>query len=370
VTPAGQVRSLTADLPASPGRYDVGPDGCVALSEPRQHKLHTHVRGVWPPDTAVEEGFAGGPVFAFRLEDAVADAATGAIWDKDGLLVREAFGTAALTERFLAQADPPPLTDAVRVAEPFVPLATTRSANYCRWWLDSMGKLFVAERSGLGGARPTSLAHGLTRRFQRDAMLLLDDVRLLGGEGPRFFRGTVIGSPGLTFGGGQHVGELVTAFAAELGTRARSHLPRARGAGPRIYVSRRRAPIRRVEDEEALTAALGKLGFVSVELEKLSLASQAAAFAEAEVVLAPHGAGLTNLLWAGPHTTLIEMFPEGGLHGSAFLRIASQLGLPYYAIVGGAGEQRGRKPNPNNADIRIDVEAVMPFIEQAVASAH
>ena len=55
------------------------------------------------------------------------------------------------------------------------------------------------------------------------------------------------------------------------------------------------------------------------------LAEQIEAFRNARIVLSPHGAGLTNILFCRPNTTLIEIFPEGGVHGSAFLRIASQL---------------------------------------------
>ncbi|HBW56875.1 MAG TPA: hypothetical protein DEF27_03370, partial [Oscillatoriales bacterium UBA8482] len=48
-------------------------------------------------------------------------------------------------------------------------------------------------------------------------------------------------------------------------------------------------------------------GVVPVELETLSVAEQARLFAHAKVIIAPHGAGLTNLMFCSPETIVIEL---------------------------------------------------------------
>lgn len=76
----------------------------------------------------------------------------------------------------------------------------------------------------------------------------------------------------------------------------------------RIYISRTGANHRRVLNEAAVLELLHPFGFVSVELEQFSFADQIALFARAKVIVAPHGGGLTNLIFCSPGTVLLECF--------------------------------------------------------------
>ncbi len=76
----------------------------------------------------------------------------------------------------------------------------------------------------------------------------------------------------------------------------------------KIYVSRARAQTRHVINEDAVTKFLGTLGFKTVFLEEMSILEQVALFANAEVVVSPHGSGLTNLVFCSPKTKVIELF--------------------------------------------------------------
>ncbi len=96
------------------------------------------------------------------------------------------------------------------------------------------------------------------------------------------------------------------------------------------------------------------------------MTEQIEAFRNARIVLAAHGAGLTNILFCRPNTTLIEIFPEGGVHGSAFLRIASQLNFNYYYAVGQRVENRQSKKNPNNSDLILEKSSFLSFVRRAV----
>jgi hypothetical protein len=360
------VRSLLKGLPVRTGIYEVGDDAVVEILEEASVVPHNHVRGVWPPEQVLEGEFQGGPVFAYRLKNAIVNVETGAVYDAQGRLIREAFGTVAVLNRYMKFAELPDPSRIVDAAGPILPLATTRSGNYCRWWLDSMAKVYVAAQSSFADLYPVPTIYGARKRFQQDALVLLDDVRMLDGAGPRFFRGDVINSPGVTYNGGQRIGEMVV----DLGrTFAKRGLDRISDRGPlprKLFITRNKASIRRIVDEEVLSAQLAEEGFVTLELEKLPLVSQMAYFAAADIIVSPHGAGLTNLLWAKPGMTLVEIFPDGGVHGSAFFRMASQMGLNYYAVVGAAGENRDRKDNPNNADIVLDVPAMMDFLRAKV----
>jgi hypothetical protein len=87
-------------------------------------------------------------------------------------------------------------------------------------------------------------------------------------------------------------------------------LPATPAAGPRqrLYVSRCRAQTRRVRDEEALLPVLRDFGFEVIVSEELSFAEQIRRFSTAEAIVGPHGAGLTNLLFAPPECKVLEIF--------------------------------------------------------------
>jgi hypothetical protein len=54
------------------------------------------------------------------------------------------------------------------------------------------------------------------------------------------------------------------------------------------------------------------------------------------------------------------------VHGSAFLRIASQLGFNYYYVVGEKVENKQSRKNPNNSDLILDKSAFLHFVRQVV----
>jgi len=76
----------------------------------------------------------------------------------------------------------------------------------------------------------------------------------------------------------------------------------------RLFISRGNTGKRGISNEPKLIDALLPLGFEVVHCENLSMVEQAQMFAEASVVLGPHGAGLTNIVYCQPGTTVIELF--------------------------------------------------------------
>lgn len=78
-------------------------------------------------------------------------------------------------------------------------------------------------------------------------------------------------------------------------------------AGERIYISRKDARLRRVVNEDELLEALIPLGFKSVSFTNMTVAAQAAIMKKARLVVAPHGAGLTNLAFAPNRIDVLEL---------------------------------------------------------------
>ncbi|MGV3640578.1 MAG: glycosyltransferase family 61 protein [Adhaeribacter sp.] len=102
----------------------------------------------------------------------------------------------------------------------------------------------------------------------------------------------------------------------------------------RLYISRSKASKRRVLNEEQLIPLLLQHGFRIVHAEELTYRQQVELFAQAACVVAPHGAGLTNILFAR-NCSVLELHPADLIKPHYFLA-AKALGLPYSYLTGPA----------------------------------
>jgi Glycosyltransferase 61 len=133
----------------------------------------------------------------------------------------------------------------------------------------------------------------------------------------------------------------------------------------RIYVSRRRAAVRRVPNEKDFEEALRAAGFVSLEVEALSWPEQVALFSQAEVILAPHGAALANAAFCKPGTLIAEIGTRAG-YKEFYLRLAASAGLRYRfieatpAISAPSSSQRAVE----NEDMIVDPKTVRDFVSE------
>jgi hypothetical protein len=100
-------------------------------------------------------------------------------------------------------------------------------------------------------------------------------------------------------------------------------------AGPRrLLISRADAVGRKILNERGLLEGLGDLGLERVTLTGTSLEDQIRMFRGAELIVAPHGAGLTNILYAPSDCRIIELVVES--HNSdSYLIVSSILGQRY-----------------------------------------
>lgn len=119
----------------------------------------------------------------------------------------------------------------------------------------------------------------------------------------------------------------------------REFLPLATAIDPahcpdRLYITRRNnVQHRRFLNEAEILPLLTQRGFQAVDLDGLSLGHQAALFQRARAIVAPHGAGLTNLAYAEPGATVIELFPPRYV-ANFFWLVANCSHLNYWALLG------------------------------------
>jgi capsular polysaccharide biosynthesis protein len=100
----------------------------------------------------------------------------------------------------------------------------------------------------------------------------------------------------------------------------------------RIYISRRKANRRMLNNEDLLTDQLLSHGFNVVCLEDLSWRQQVLLFQQAEMVVGMHGAGLSNILYCTRPRLVIELVPSVASN-KLFQVLASLLEYPYYSVL-------------------------------------
>lgn len=100
----------------------------------------------------------------------------------------------------------------------------------------------------------------------------------------------------------------------------------------RIYISRENAWNRKVINEEEVISYLAGYGFEKVTLESMTVAQQIQLFSSAKVIVAPHGAGLTNLVFCHPGTKVIELFSPNYMPAYYWM-ISNHVYLDYYYLI-------------------------------------
>lgn len=124
-------------------------------------------------------------------------------------------------------------------------------------------------------------------------------------------------------------------------------------ASRRVFISRAHAVRRRLVNEDDVWARLGPAGFERVCMEDLHFEAQVELMRRTAVLVAPHGAGLTNMIFCPPRTHVIEIadlaFPNPN-----FYALAAALRHRYWLV---AAEALG-DCHPLEKDLRVDPAAV------------
>jgi hypothetical protein len=113
-------------------------------------------------------------------------------------------------------------------------------------------------------------------------------------------------------------------------------LPERHNKTRRIFVTRRHATTRRVLNEAEVSALLARYGFENVELSELSLRQQVELFHQADIVVGPHGAGLSSIVFSG--AIRLVVFYATQLPLNHWHTLARGLGQEHYFILGNVGE--------------------------------
>jgi hypothetical protein len=135
--------------------------------------------------------------------------------------------------------------------------------------------------------------------------------------------------------------------------------PRARD---RLYITRGPGTRRQIINEEDLVAKLRGLGFSVIDPGSMPLADQVAHFSRSSIVVGPHGAGLSNILFRyGAPMALVEMINHTKNYHHHFFQISTHCGYFYRAALNNA--------EPGDEEVaaaRADIDAVVAAVEESI----
>ena len=125
----------------------------------------------------------------------------------------------------------------------------------------------------------------------------------------------------------------------------------------RIYISRASAKFRQVLNEPEVISTLARQGFQAVQLEGMPLIEQIKLFQQAAIIVAPHGAGLANMVFAPPGATVVEI---GTVHRPLpfFQRLSAVCGHRFAWFVA-----HSEKLSEGEANVKVDVRQLETDIE-------
>jgi capsular polysaccharide biosynthesis protein len=99
----------------------------------------------------------------------------------------------------------------------------------------------------------------------------------------------------------------------------------------KVFISRAKASRRHVTNRKALWRLLQQAGFERLVMEDLSLKEQITCMQDVSVLVAPHGAGLANMMFCAPETHVVEI-ADSGFPNPNFYTLASAMKLHYWLI--------------------------------------
>ena len=237
-------------------------------------------------------------------------------------------------------------------------LASTGAETFYHWMLESLPRLALWK---MAGGSLGKVDHWLVSR-----------------KSPSFVRESLthLGIPWesvLDFGENQHwICETLelSSLASDWGMpsdlavnflRSSFGVPTASETGKRFYLVRGETRDRRVMEETNLVAALRKEGFEPLDSGRLGIRATAAALAGAEWIIAPHGAALTNMVFAPSGCKVVEIF-DPGFTNPCYRLLSARCAHSYSAFYSLPQKQTANQAADASGNITLDLKSFLTFV--------
>jgi Glycosyltransferase 61 len=308
------------------GPYYEALQGPIAVSRRRPRTVEgTDIHRAF----TVERYHAHDEVFLARIPDAHILGPSGVVIAPDGGIVEESTWSWGWLERDRVLVSCK-LPRAVRLEGIYYTIASLFSEGYAHWLLDVLPRLYALDRLPTDETR--IVVSGPLNKWQRESLAIMGlDLARLVVLGSQHLQVDVLYFPSY-FGGPGNPHPLACQWLRD---RMLKQLE-PRDSGRRLYISRRGAR-RRVINEHELEPILKDYGFEIIETELMSLQQQILLFGAADVIVGPHGAGMSNILWAPPDCKILELFGANCVR-AMYYALADVLNQSYWYLIGDSAE--------------------------------
>lgn len=245
--------------------------------------------------------------------------------------------------------------------EPCFQLGTGLAENYFNWSLRYLSKIFIYQRLRLRAeGRLRLLAPAPKQDFIAKSLeffrVAQNDVRWL--KGRTLMRQLVVSAPSA-------IGRYnLTPMLPEALRHHAAVRQLWRGQRQPIYVPRGSVRMRRVVNEAEVMERMRARGFLIFDAGAHALADQVRTFRDASMVVGPHGAALTNIVYCDRGTPVVEVVPEGYDQGpTSYRSLSDMFDLPYAHMVGRENPEGVRK-NRCNSDFFISIPHLDSVIDR------
>ncbi|MFB0613899.1 glycosyltransferase family 61 protein [Aurantiacibacter poecillastricola] len=126
----------------------------------------------------------------------------------------------------------------------------------------------------------------------------------------------------------------------------------------KVLISRANSRGRKLLNEEKLWPMLREAGFERILMEDLDFAEQVRLMQETRILMAPHGAGLTNMLFCPPGGHVVEL-ADPGFPNPNFYALSCALDLDYWLVPAKAS----KAAHPLDRDLQVDIGEVAKIVD-------
>jgi len=276
------------------------------------------------------------------------------VWDQYGNIVRDLTrGYAEVVQGSLGQREPVSLPGRVCL------LGNRNAVNYYHWMNDILPRLEVLRASGESlESIDHFVCNPIQYEFQRQtlAKLGIDEKRLVNMHDAEYLEANELLLPVY---GSNSLGKAQAAWNPEFYKREYLRGKTLPAQQQKLYISRGSEGARGVVNDAEVVAYLGSRGFIRVQAENLTIEEQAELFASASVVLGPHGAGFSNIVFCQPGTRVIELFNAHIV--PCFHIISEQTDLEHYIHFCDVFDDESRPHDNEKYHRTMDARRVSPF---------
>ena len=316
---AGAKTAISADYVAAVGPVRVGP-----------HQRYLSDYSAGSGKVALPERFAARSPYnsaaqAFqRVENALVFTWMGAVMPQPGHLIEETIQAARAYDGDLRVVpgvsrrngaltfDPKAVGQVLSIDRPTLVAYHGSVEAYGHWWFDSIPSIWLW-REELKHGKLLLLLRRNTPQWIHVTLDLIgvpEEARLEVGDDAVHLRECVVASSCA-------IGNLVTPppMMREIGRQlveAIAGPARTRGSR-KLYLSRSPKTVnwsRVLENEEEIVAMLARRGFEAIDPAALSIEEQIRVFSQAGSIVAPHGSGLANIIFAPPECGIVDLMPD------------------------------------------------------------